>query len=64
MVSHSRYESPLFGSGWLNADGRVVVVSQDDAEESVESFSPGVEVVKVTLCTIIHLLSGGYCTVQ
>lgn len=26
MVSHSRYESKVFGSGWFNADGRVVVL--------------------------------------
>eukprot|EP00903_Cladosiphon_okamuranus_P014906 g13803.t1 len=26
MVSHAEYENPLFGSGWFNADGRVVQV--------------------------------------
>ena len=32
MISHSRYESKLFGSGWLNADGRVVPLKQQKKE--------------------------------
>lgn len=34
MVSHSRYESKVFGSGWFNADGRVVVLSASDGGTS------------------------------
>ena len=33
MVSHSRYESKVFGSGWFNADGRVVPLKQQVKEE-------------------------------
>ncbi|CAM9235484.1 unnamed protein product [Ectocarpus fasciculatus] len=34
MVSHSRYESKVFGSGWFNADGRVVVLPASDGGTS------------------------------
>lgn len=30
MVSHAQFENPLFGSGWFNADGRVVTVPAGD----------------------------------
>lgn len=38
MVSHSRYESPLFGSGWLNADGRIVDISPPSGERGAPAF--------------------------
>lgn len=50
MVSHSRYESSLFGSGWLNADGRIAVLSTSKvagADVANARCAPTVGVVKV-----------------
>lgn len=44
MVSHSRYESKVFGSGWFNADGRVVVVPPSASD----SDGDGRDVVQVS----------------
>lgn len=44
MVSHSRYESKVFGSGWFNADGRVVLVPSSGASIRED----GRDVVKVS----------------
>ena len=67
MVSHSRYESKVFGSGWFNADGRVVSLKQQQeikprADDSSVVRRKDEEVVKVrsiflgTASTAVQLL--------
>lgn len=62
MVSHSHYESPLFGSGWLSADGRVVAISTSQVAGAVAADAqnaPTIGVVKVRpsfprICTTLR----------
>lgn len=53
MVSHSRYESVLFGSGWLSADGRVATLKHKSS--AIDSNNTGrrqkEETVKVKFST-------------
>lgn len=37
LVSHARYESSLFGSGWFNADGRVEVVKDESMKATSDN---------------------------
>ncbi|CAN0029309.1 unnamed protein product [Scytosiphon promiscuus] len=45
MVSHSRYESKVFGSGWFNADGRVVLVPPSASDGAGEGRRDVVKVI-------------------
>ena len=53
MVSHAGYESPVFGSGWFSADGRVVTAPAGDGMAGDDDHQ---DVVKVGLETR-HLFS-------
>lgn len=58
MVSHAGYENALFGSGWFNADGRVVPVpagdgmAGDDQQDVVKVGKRRQPIVPVLACPI------------
>lgn len=52
LVSHSRYESSIFGSGWFNADGRVVEVKDVSSSTTGKSEEKG-ETVKASSTVLL-----------